>query len=358
MSKKQLSLFPQQLPQVFNYPFPSTRYQGSKRTLVKWIADTISDLEFTSVLDVFGGTGVVSYMLKNAGKQVVYNDVLAFNHSIGLALIENSHEILSQDEIERILGFDQKAAYPTFIQDNFKDIYFTVDENIWLDRVTSNINHLLSHPSKQALARFALFQACIAKRPYNLFHRANLYMRTAHVERSFGNKTTWDTPFEMHFRTFAAEANRAVFDNGQSNTALQRDALDTPTGADLVYIDPPYLNRKGIGVDYRDFYHFLEGLVDYERWAEKVDHTSKHKRLKRIVSPWNNPKTIHAAFEALIQLHRHSILVISYRDDGIPSKEELRTLLLTHKKHVYDTKQSKKYALSNNRSNELLFIAY
>jgi len=342
---------------MFNHPFPSTRYQGSKRTLVKWIAEMISDLEFTSVLDVFGGTGVVSHRLKNAGKQVIYNDVLAFNHSIGLALIENSHETLSQDEIERILHVDEALTYPTFIQDNFKDIYFTADENIWLDRVTSNINHVLSHPYKQALARFALFQACIAKRPYNLFHRANLYMRTARVERSFGNKTTWDTPFETHFRTFAAEANRAVFDNGQPNTALQRDALDTPSGADLVYIDPPYLNRKGIGVDYRDFYHFLEGLVDYARWAEKIDHTSKHKRLKRIVSRWNSPATIYEAFEALIQRHRHSILVISYRDDGIPSKEALRALLLTYKTHVYEMQQAKTYALSHQKSNELLFIA-
>ena len=107
----------------------------------------------------------------------------------------------------------------------------------------------------------------------------------------------------------------------------------------------------------RDFYHFLEGLVDYARWAEKIDHTSKHKRLKRIVSRWNSPATIYEAFEALIQRHRHSILVISYRDDGIPSKEALRALLLTYKTHVYEMQQAKTYALSHQKSNELLFIA-
>jgi hypothetical protein len=48
----------------------------------------------------------------------------------------------------------------------------------------------LNNEYKRAIAYSALCQACLAKRPYNLFHRANLYMRTQDVERSFGNKTT------------------------------------------------------------------------------------------------------------------------------------------------------------------------
>ena len=87
-------------------------------------------------------------------------------------------------------------------------------------------------------------------------------MRTADVNRSFGNKATWDTPFEAHFRKFAAEANHAVFDSGLPCRALCLDALEVPGRYDLVYIDTPYVNRAGTGVDYLDFYHFLEGIVD------------------------------------------------------------------------------------------------
>jgi len=183
-------------------------------------------------------------------------------------------------------------------------------------------------------------------------------MRTAKVERSFGNKTSWDTPFETHFRNFIAEANSAVFDNRQSNQALQRDALETPVGADLVYIDPPYLNARDIGVDYRDFYHFLEGLVSYGTWNEKIDYRSKHRRLQRTHSLWNSPSSITSAFEHLIERHRDSILVISYRDDGIPTKESLLKLLSRYKKNVFEATQSKKYALAHNRSHELLLIAH
>jgi adenine-specific DNA methylase len=87
MVPQQLSLFAPQTVRPFNYPFPSTRYQGSKRALTDWIWEQVCHLPFQTVLDVFGGTGAVSHAFKNAGKQVSYNDALAFNHSIGLALI-------------------------------------------------------------------------------------------------------------------------------------------------------------------------------------------------------------------------------------------------------------------------------
>ena len=356
MNPKQLSLFSSNIPK-FNFPFPSTRYQGSKRKLVDWIWENVSELEFETVLDVFGGTGVVSHMFKNAAKTVTYNDNLAFNHSIGLALIENNKQKLSQEEIELILAIDKKQDYPDFIQRNFSNIYFTDNENAWLDCVIYNISHLLENPYKQALARFALFQSCIIKRPYNLFHRANLYMRTAKVERSFGNKSSWDTPFESHFRNFIAEANSAVFDNFKKNEAIQCDALNTPTGFDLVYIDPPYLNKKGTGVDYRDFYHFLEGIVNYENWAELIDYKSKHRRLTPKKSLWNTPASIVEAFEALIERHRNSILLVSYRDDGIPTKKQLVQMLLSYKKHVHEAAQPMQYALAHQKNHELLLIA-
>ena len=220
-----------------------------------------------------------------------------------------------------------------------------------------NIHHVFEDPFKRAIAWFALFQSCIIKRPYNLFHRANLYMREAQVERSFGNKTTWDTPFEQHFRTFAREANAAIFDNGQMNTALNLDALQTPTGADLVYLDPPYLNSRGTGVNYREFYHFLEGMVNYELWGHLIDYDSKHRRLIPQSNSWNQPKAIWEAFEAIIERHRNSILVLSYRDDGFPTKPALIALLRRYKSHVREITQPQKYALSKRNCHELLLIA-
>ncbi len=339
-----------------NARYPSTRFQGSKLKLVNWIWGAIKDLEFHTALDAFGGTGSVSYLLKDKGKQVTYNDILKFNWYIGKALIENEKIVLSGKDVEFLLKRHRNIAYPTFVYDTFKDIYFTDEENHWIDTVVTNINHM-DDIYKKSLAYFALIQSCIIKRPYNLFHRKNLYIRLSDVERNFGNKATWDTPFETHFLQFITEANQAVFGNGQKNLAINADAFTLVEGYDLVYIDTPYISQKGVGVDYLGFYHFLEGLVNYNVWGDMIDYRTKHKRLKGEDSVWNNKNKITSAFDHLFNKFRKSILVVSYRADGIPSIDELSNLLKKYKSKVVEIKRKNyKYVLSTNHSEEVLLI--
>lgn len=338
--------------------FPGTRYQGSKAKLADWIWDQIKGLEFDTCLDAFGGTGAVAYRLKREGKQVTYNDILRFNYYIGVALIENSAVQLTTDDIDWILARHPNVDYPDFIAKTFHDIYFTNEENNWLDQTITNIN-IIADRYKFALAFFALAQAAIVKRPYNLFHRKNLYVRLADVERSFGNKASWDRSFVAWFCDFVTEANQAVFDNGRVNQALNLDALEVPGTYDLVYIDTPYISRQGEGVDYRDFYHFLEGLTMYETWETQIDHRSKHRRLRRSPDVWTDKQHIYAAFDRLFRYYQDSVLVVSYRSDGIPAAEEILTLLRKYKRDVcIEWFGHYKYVLStNHRSGEVLFIA-
>lgn len=337
--------------------FPSTRYQGSKAKLVEWIWEQLANLPFETCLDAFGGTGAVAYRLKQAGKQVTYNDALQFNAIIGRALVENSETTLKNRDIEGLLEHNPDITYPDFVERTFAETYFTDDENRWIDQSITNIRQL-SDPYQYALAFFALCQACIIKRPYNLFHRKNLYVRLAEVERSFGNKTTWDKPFPDWFREFAYEANQAVFDNHRLNRALNYDAVDVPGDYDLVYIDPPYTSKNGVSVDYRDFYHFLEGLTFYDEWEKQVDYSSKHRRLIPQSNEWTDKKRIYGAFERLFQRYRNSILVVSYRSDGIPSESALVHLLERYKPTVRVEHFGRyQYVLSKNtKSTEMLLI--
>jgi adenine-specific DNA methylase len=322
---------------------PSTRYQGSKYKIIKWIDYYTKDLEFDSVLDAFGGTGCVGYMFKKNGKQVFYNDSLKFNYYIGLGIIENDEVVLNDGDIDFVLKKSADIQYPNFIFETFQDIYFTDEENKWLDIIVTNIRRM-DDKYKQALAYYALFQACIIKRPYNLFHRKNLYIRTADVKRSFGNKKTWDTPFEDHFMKFAEEGNNAVFGNGRKSEAFHSDVFDLNKKTDLVYIDTPYISAKGVGVNYFDFYHFLEGMVFYNQWPDLIDE-------------WCNKGEIHQAFEKLFKKFQDSILVVSYRDDGTPTVNELMGMLKKYKSSVQVKKLEYKYVLSNEKSKEVLIIA-
>ena len=336
--------------------FPATRFQGSKFKLADWIWEGIKDLEFDTALDAFGGTGSIGYLLKLHHKQVTYNDLLKFNWHIGRALIENDRVVLSDDELDALLQPYPGRFYPTFIQDTFHDIYFTDAENRWIDMVVTNIG-CLTDPFRKALAFFALFQTCLAKRPFNLFHRKNLYLRFSDVPRNFGNKATWDAPCELLFRKFASAASNAVFCNGLANTALNQDVFQIEGSFDLVYIDPPYLSGKGVGVNYYQFYHFLEGLAQYDVWGSLIDYSSKHRRLKGGDSAWIRKDSIYEAFDKLFARFQESVLVVSYRADGIPKVGELIGLLRKYKAEVKIMERREyQYALSGRRSGEVLFI--
>ena len=337
--------------------FPSTRYQGSKQKFIDWIWNCISPIKFNSVLDAFGGTGCFAYRAKLAGKEVVYNDILPFNAIIGQALIENPGIKLEGDDVNRLLDLNAAAKAPDFIARTFHDVYYTDDENAWLDKVSFNIRNT-KNLYKRSLAYFALFQSCICKRPYNLFHRKNLYVRQSDVQRTFGNKKTWDTPFDVHFRKFVIEANRAVFDSGKKCRSICYDAFKLSGDFDLVYIDTPYVSSEGKGVDYAAFYHFLNGISDYDSWPSRIDYSTKHLKLKTDYNVWTDRNFIHEAFAELFRHYNRSILAVSYRSNGVPSIDAIVEMLRkTHSDVKVFTGMEMKYALSKTSSREVLLLA-
>jgi len=347
---------------------PSTRYQGSKRRVLPWLYENLKDLKFETVLDGFGGTGSVSYLFKLMGKEVTFNDALLSNYQTGIALIENDGVKLNENDINYLLhknGFD----YPDFIQKTFRDIYYLNSENKWLDTVVYNI-YMLSEKyegdllrKKQALAFHILFQACLAKRPYNLFHRKNLYMRLANVQRNFGNKRTWDTPFDELFLKFHNELSNKIFSNGRHNVANCGDILKIKKkNYDLVYLDPPYIKSKQhTPVDYYDMYHFLEGIVDYYKWGNNIDYTRKNKPLRKKKSLWDKT-SVETNFDKIFNKFQDSIIVLSYGDQGYPPIKTFKEFLYSYKSKVKIKRKEYKYKLNHsgkngNKLHEVLIIA-
>ena len=147
MRQLELTLVPRPHPALF----PSTRYQGSKRKLLPWIASHLRELRFDTALDAMSGTAAVAYLLKQMGKQVVANDRLFANAEIARALIENPGERLCEEDIEKAMQPRPGVLYSRFIEETFAGIYFTDEENRWLDVAVSNIGYLKA-AYKQALA--------------------------------------------------------------------------------------------------------------------------------------------------------------------------------------------------------------
>ncbi len=343
---------------------PTTRYQGSKRSILPWIYDNLKDLKFKTVLDGFGGSGIVSYLFKLMDKKVTFNDILASNHMAGIALIENESVQFTSEDLEFLLhknGF----KYPTFIQDNFRGIYYLSKENQWLDIVSYNIKMLSERykgdilRKKQALAYYALFQACPCKRPFNLFHRRNLYLRTARVDRSFGNRTTWNTTFHKLFSRFAAQANNKIFKTRRKHVALCEDIMRIKKRSfDLVYLDPPYARKtEKHPKNYHSMYHFLEGLLSYDTWGSRISWKTKNRALIHKKTRWDTD-LLEDNFDTLFRRFRKSIIVVSYGAPGYPSIYTIRKILKQYKSNARVIRRPYNYKLSNKNGGlfEVLLI--
>ena len=346
------------MPEVIDIEaFPSTRYQGSKRKILDWIYENLRNIEFETVLDACGGTGSVSYLFKKMGKNVTYNDVLKFNSLSAKALVENQNIKISTDDLEFVLNFNGLATIG-FIESTFSGVYFTDEENKWLDNIIRRINVLEGTDEyetviKRAICFNALFQASLRKRPFNLFHRKNLNIRLNDVTRNFGNKTTWEREFELDFKYFINEINQSIFNSDTECFTLNESIFELENiGYDLVYIDPPYVSGSGDNEtnNYLNCYHFLEGITDYDNWEDKIDFNTKNLRFKAQPNPFDK-KNIYNSLDMLFAKFQNSIIVLSYKIGGTPSVDELLELMNRYKDIVEVFSKPYKYALNKQNGN-------
>lgn len=337
--------------------FPVTRYYGSKLRLVNWISSVVSDLKYQTVLDAFGGTGTISLLFKMHNKHVTYNDILFSNYYSAQALLSAHSTKYRKSDIPKFL----KKVKPTngFIHDTFSGYYYTDDENSWLDGAAQAI-HRIRDPQYKSDLLYCLFQACLQKRPFNLFHRKNLYIRTNNNGNTrFGNWRTWERSFdELILRASNQLVKAKSISTGSSFVLSPTDASDLPSGYDLIYIDPPYIKNSNNSLFYTGRYHFLEGLSNYPNWNDLIDYQSSILDLKpdASITDWNHKSTSKERLFDLIEKYSNSLVVLSYADDGYPSPEEIHTHFKQTFKNVAIFHHTLAHALRKEKTQEIIIL--
>lgn len=341
--------------------FPSTRYQGSKRKVLPALSQAFAKLDFTSVLDLYSGSGMVSLLLRHLNKTVDSNDCLLFNQVTARLFLRLQGSFLSSLHYE--LGLPEllentNPKHKHLVQDSYRDIFFTDQENAEIDRFSQNVGSC--NELERDLYVYAVGQALMKKRPYNLFHRANLSMRKRDVKRSFGNAVTWETSILEHSLKAITELKKFPFlPDARSGKVFGVNTIDLtplPASYDLVYLDPPYLNSKGVGVDYSDFYGFLDGLCDYQLFG-RGDEGYPHRPMPKQKSNWLKVPTALDELDSICKKWASSILFLSYRSDGLPTPQQTREVLSQRGRKVeIHSCGEYKYALSTTNTNEELFL--
>lgn len=334
--------------------FPKTRYYGSKKRLLPWIYDNLKDLEFNTVLDGFGGTSSVSLLFKAMEKDITYNDIFKWNTISAKVLLDNKFPtkvIKAEEFIDSIESLENN-----FIYNNYKNVFYTDDENKWLDGAIIKINSVKNQKVKR-LYLYCLFQACLMKRPFNLFHRANLNLRINNVERQFGNLTTWNTSFPKLMKSILIDVHSLMWDNGKNIKVLSNNVQNINKKFDLVYLDPPYV-ADGNNDNYLKRYHFLEGLCNYEKWEDKINEKTKIKVYESTdeIRKWEDKKNFKKRLFNLIKKHKDSIVVLSYMTNAIPSITEISKFFEEHFSQVTVSTYNLNHALAKTKRTEVLII--
>ena len=341
--------------------FPKTRYQGSKRRLVAELANVFSNFEPTTAIDLYSGTATVALLLRTMGWRVTANDFLAFNNATARLLLGAPVKGLTQQKIRSDLKFllhEGELTKQPLVSEHFSGIYFHDEENLEIDRFCQNLGEF--SPEVQNLYIYSVGQSLLMKRPYNLFHRANLNMRTRSVARSFGNVKTWNTPTLEHATKIATSIlGIPHLEQLAHGFVTQQNTLDLttlPDLVDLVYLDPPYLNAAGAGVDYCSFYHFLDGLCDYDKFAA-FNERYPHRPIVANQSAWMTEGGGLSELTRILRKWPRSAIVLSYRSDGRPTYEDIAKVFGAEGREFQTTDAHDfKYALSQKLDTKEMFL--
>jgi DNA adenine methylase len=331
--------------------YPPTRFMGSKEKLLPYIKDVADQFEFNSALDLFSGSGVVGYLFKTMGKQVISNDYMAMSATLTKAMVENNRHTLSEKEIDSL--FVKGRNIDSFVQKTYKGLYFSDKDNAVIDTVRSNILKL-DNSHKRAIGMSALIRACLKKRARGIFTYTGL--------RYDDGRADLRLSIESHTRNAIQLINDAVFDNGQTNRSRHGDAMTIRVKPDLVYLDPPYFSELSDN-EYVRRYHFVEGLARNWENVEMQWHT-KTKKFKSYPTPFSSRSGAEDAFDKLFSKLRDSILIVSYSSNSLPSREQIISIMSKYKRHVEVIDIDHRYSFGNqstksrNAVKEYLFVGF
>lgn len=357
-----------------NINYPKWHFIGSKHSIWPWIREKTS-FSFNSVVDLFGGTGIISHGFRLLDKEVYYNDFLKYLQISASGLLQSTKsDTITNEIINEVVKYLENQIEPSIFTERIGNRYFFPEESLWIDKMVQAIDKSnCSHVQKNILY-FALFQSCLKKRPFHTFHGSFLNLRLKkHVEVQ-----TWDLDMLSTFKqtiisvnTYLEQLPEKIQSVSVSNylASQTKPEFFTDESIDLLYLDPPFIsNKKKRTLRFANYiknYFVLELLANYNNMNSLID-TKTDFILKKNYPPaeemelWidQNQKHWILSFEKIIKSFQDSKIVVSYRADSLISLDQIKSILESYKTvtihqrpHVYEQQRKK------SKFNDLLFIA-
>ena len=325
-------------------------YIGSKYSILSYIDEVIEDFVKTkkniTFCDIFGGTGIVSKYFKEKGYNIISNDIQFFSYCILKYSIENNDEItfssLEKKHINPFIYLNSIKVKKGFIYKNYskggtkkKEFvrqYFSDENAKKIDACRMQINKW----SKKGLLNqyeYYYLLACLIEAADKVANTASVYEAFLKDLKPSAQKQIIIKELPL---TLKPKNNKYKVYNEDSKILIK------DIKGDILYLDPPYNNRK-----YDTNYHILETIALYDnpkikgKSGIRVDDSKK--------SNYCIKKLAADELEDLINNANFKYILLSYNDEGIIPIETIESIMKKYGKYKRYEKTHKRYKSDNNR---------
>lgn len=305
------------------------RYIGSKYKMINFIKETMSKekIEYSSFLDLFGGTGIVGDFFNDQKTKVYVNDLLKSNYISYLAWFGN--EKIDKNKIKKYI---EKYNSLTVLKDNyfslnFSNTYFNEENCKKIGFIREDIEDNYTNNNLNIRERAILITSLL----YAMDKIAN----------TVGHYDAYRKKGDLNKKLELCMLNLKSNTNNRNNKIFNEDSneLVRSLKADVVYIDPPYNSRQ-----YSDAYHLLENVATWEKG--EVHGVAKKMERNRIKSKYCSVSA-PLVFKDLIENIDAKYIIVSYNNMGkkgagrsqakISDEDIIGTLNKKGKVKVYET---------------------
>lgn len=305
------------------------RYIGSKFRMIDFIKETMKKekIEYSSFLDLFGGTGIVGDFFNDQKTKVYVNDLLKSNYISYLAWFGS--EKIDKNKIKRYID---KYNSLTVLKDNyfslnFSNTYFSEENCKKIGFIREDIEENYTNNNLNIRERAILITSLL----YAMDKIANT---VGHYD-AYRKKGDLNKKLELCMLDLKSNTNN------KNNKIFNEDSNELVRNlkADVVYIDPPYNSRQ-----YSDAYHLLENVAMWEKnevhgVAKKMEQNGIRSKYCSVSAP--------LVFKDLIENIDAKYIIVSYNNMGkkgagrsqakISDEDIINTLGKKGKVKVYET---------------------
>lgn len=269
------------------------RYLGNKYKLLPFIKRVIQEqkLEFSSLADIFAGTGAVSSAFTD--KQIITNDLMYSNYICNFAWF-GAEKYDAEKIVEYVVRYNAESQFSeNYMTENFADTYFSADDCARIGFIREDIETSFNNGDLNNRERAILITS--------LLYAMDKIAKTCGHYDAYRKGAEFDSSLELYVPL--AEQN-----NNENNQCYNMDANELVKSlyADLVYIDPPYNSRQ-----YCDAYHLLENVA---RWQKPEVHGVARKMDRSELKSRYCIQSATEAFEQLIADIKAKYILLSYNN--------------------------------------------